>query len=377
MAKDYYETLGVDRTATRDEIKKAYKHLAKEYHPDLSKRPDAEQRFKEINEAAAVLGDEEKRRQYDAMGHDAFASAQKGGAGPGFQGYDFSGFGPDMDFDQIFESFFGGGFSDIFTGRRTRRRGTDLRYDLTLTLTEAALGTQRRITLRKRSECTACHGKGGKRLDTCPTCHGTGYVRRQQRTPFGIFQTTGSCPDCGGEGSVIGEECPRCHGSGIVMERKELELQVPAGVDDGSRLRVAGEGEAAGKGARPGDLYVFITVEPHALFQRQGNDILLEAPLSFFQAVFGDDIEVPTLEGRARLKIPPGTQSGTLFRLREKGIQLLHGRGKGDQLVRVQVVTPKRLTRKQEALLRDLGEEFGEAASPQQGLFNRLKEHLR
>ncbi len=369
--RDYYEVLGVKKTASKEEIKKAYKRLAKKYHPDLNKdNPEAEQRFKEINEAAAVLGNEEKRRQYDAAGHEAFTQGARngGGFGGGFSGFDFRGFGGGMDFDDIFDTIFGGGFS----GRRSQRRGVDLRYDLSISLKEAAFGATKRIKVRKRTTCPACHGTGGKKVETCSTCHGTGVVRQMRRTPFGIFQSTVPCPDCGGEGKRILEPCERCGGEGVVLETKELEVTIPAGVETGSRLRLAGEGEAGERGAPPGDLYVFLSVQQDELFERRGDDVLLEVPISFFQAVFGAEIEVPTLEGKARLKIPAGTQSGTIFRLKGKGIAHLHGRGRGDQLVTVQVETPRKLTRKQQKLLKELAKEFGEDAEPHKGFLSKL-----
>ncbi len=374
MAKDYYDTLGVARTATREEIKKAYKKLAKQYHPDLNKDdPGAERKFKEVNEAAAVLGDEEKRRNYDSLGHDAFTRSSKGG-GQGFSGFDSSGFAADMDFGDIFESFFGG--SDLFGTRRSRsRKGQDLRYDLTVSLREAAFGAKKRFTLRKQSACPSCGGSGGEKVETCSTCHGTGHVRQTRQTPFGYFQTTGACPDCEGHGTVILEECRKCHGAGRVEQQKEIEVDIPAGVESGMRLRVPGEGEPAGRGSQPGDLYLFLTVASDEFFEREGNDVRLEVPISFFQAVFGDEIEVPTLDGKAKLKIPAGTQSGTLFRLRGKGLGHLNAGGRGDQFVKAQIVTPKRLTRQQEQQLKALAEEFG--ATPDKGFFAKLKEHFR
>ncbi len=374
MAKDYYDTLGVARTATREEIKKAYKRLAKQYHPDLNKDdPGAERKFKEINEAAAVLGDEEKRRNYDSLGHDAFTQSSRGG-GNGFNGFDSSGFAADVDFGDIFESFFGG--SDLFGTRRGRSgRGQDLRYDLAVSLREAAFGAKKRFTLRKQSTCPSCGGSGGAEVETCSTCHGTGHVRQTRKTPFGYFQTTGACPECDGHGTVILKECPRCRGAGRVEQQKELEVDIPAGVESGMRLRVPGEGEPAGRGSQPGDLYLFLTVASDEFFEREGNDVRLEVPISFFQAVFGDEIEVPTLDGKAKLKIPAGTQSGTLFRLKGKGLGHLHSGGRGDQFVKVQVVTPKRLTRKQEQQLKALADEFG--VTPDKGFFEKLKEHFR
>lgn len=367
---DYYEVLGVSRDATRDEIKKAYKKLAKKYHPDLNKGAEAEKRFKEVNEAAAILGDEEKRRQYDSVGHDAFTKGAQGGGG--FSGFDFSDFGAGSDFGDIFESFFGGGaFSDIF-GRRGRRRGADLRYDLELTLEEVAEGVTKTITVRKEDRCDACGGTGAAEKRTCGTCHGSGHVAQIRRTPFGVFQSTSACPHCRGRGFETVTACGTCDGRGTVERTKELKVDIPAGVEDGTRLRVAGEGEVAEGGA--GDLYLFLSVAEHPLFERDGSDLHLEAPITFFQAVFGDAIEVPTLSGKAKVKVPAGTQSGTTFRLRGKGLPGLR-RGHGDQLVTVQVETPAKLTKKQEKALKAASESFGDV-SPAKGLFEKLKEHL-
>ncbi len=372
MGKDYYAILGVSRNADREEIKRAYKRLAKKYHPDVNKDdPEAEKRFKEVNEAAATLGDEEKRRQYDRLGHEAFTKEAKHGAGPG--GFDFSGFGADMDFGDIFESFFGDAF-----GRRSgsRRRGADLRYDLELSLEEAAFGVKRRITIRREVACPACDGLGGKRVETCGSCHGTGAIRRVQRTPFGLFQTSGPCGTCNGQGQQVKELCTRCDGTGLVEETKGLDVDIPAGVEDSTRLRVPGEGAAGPRGAPAGDLYLFLSVASHDVFQRDGDDIYLSAPITFFQATFGAEVTLPTLDGKAKLKIPAGTQSGTVFRLRGKGIVSLRSRARGDQLVTVQVVTPTRMTKAQERALRDAAQEFGDPEAPQKGLFGRLKEHF-
>ncbi len=373
MTKDYYEILGVSRNASREEIKRAYKRLAKKYHPDLNKGdPEAEQKFKEINEAAAVLGDEEKRRQYDAMGHEAFTQTGKSGGFSGFDfsGFDFSGFGRGMDFGDIFDSFFG-----AFGGRRSRqRRGADLRYDLTLTLKEAVFGTKKRIRVRKEVTCPSCKGSGGAEVAACTTCHGSGVVRRTRQTPFGYFQTTARCGRCGGEGKIIIKPCRTCHRRGTVSETKELDVEIPAGVEDGARLRISDEGEVDPASGYAGDLYLFITVKEDELFRRDGETIRLDVPISFFTAVFGGEIEVPTLDGRAKLKIPGRTKSGTIFRLRGKGVPRLHGHGRGDQLVRVVVDVPSRLTREQERVLRAAAKEFRE--EPAKGLFEKLKEHF-
>lgn len=378
MVRDYYEVLGVDKNATREEIKKAYKKLAKKYHPDLNKDDSqAEQKFKEINEAASVLGDEEKRRNYDALGHDGFTNSARNGGRGGFSGFDSSGFSEGMDFGDIFESFFGGGGS-IFGNRRRQRaeRGADLRYDIRLSLREAAFGTTRKIQIRKEETCSACHGTGGKSVKTCSTCHGTGYVKQTRRTPFGYFQTTGVCPTCQGEGKIILEPCKICHGSGRVTKEKKLEVDIPAGVENGTRMRIANEGEAGKNNAPSGDLYLFISVARDEYFIREEDDLKLTVPISFFQAVFGGEIEVPTLDGKAKLKLPRGTQSGTIFRLKEKGLKHLNRRGQGDLFITVVVETPKKLTRKQEKLMKELMIEFGEDASPHKGLLKKLKEYL-
>lgn len=374
---DYYEVLGVNRDASRAEIKKAYKKLAKQYHPDINKDPDAERRFKEINEAAAILGDEEKRRQYDSVGHEAFTQGARSGGRGGFDfnGFDFSGFGAGSDFGDIFDhlnEFFGGGFGGGF-GRRRARRGADLRYDLALTLEEVSEGVSKELSIRKRDVCETCSGKGGTETRTCRTCKGTGRVMQVRRTPFGMFQTTMACTTCGARGYEIVEECGTCHGRGTVTRTKQIAVDIPAGVEEGTRLRVSGEGEAAEGGM--GDLYVFISIKEHDLFVRDGSDLHLEVPISYFQAVFGASIEVPTLNGKAKLKIPSGTQSGTTFRLRGKGLPELHG-GVGDELVTVAVDVPTKLTKKQRELLERTAKEFGDQASPHKGLFEKLKEHL-
>jgi molecular chaperone DnaJ len=351
MAKDYYKTLGVDKNATKEEIKRAYKRLAKKYHPDLNKdNPDAEPKFKEINEAASVLADDEKRSQYDQFG----TTAENFG-GHGFGGFNFDDlmgniFESGFDFDSIFDSFFGG--SNIFGRRRKgRERGADLRYDLEITLEEAAEGAEKTITIPRLERCPDCHGKGGEGEEECPDCHGSGVLRRTQRTPFGLFSTQTTCRKCHGEGSIISKKCQKCHGEGRVEKTRKLEIKIPAGSETGTNLRVMGEGEAGQKGAAAGNLYVIIHVKPHKIFEREGNDLYVEVLLSFTTAALGGQIEVPTLKGKAALKIPPGTQTGTIFRMRGKGMPSLHGDGNGDQNVRVRIITPKKLSKKQKELL--------------------------
>jgi len=375
MARDYYGILGVQRGASKEEIKRAYKQLAKRYHPDLNKEAGATEKFKEINEAASVLADDKKREQYDHLGHDAFQHASRGqGARPGdFDFRQYGGFSGDDDFfENIFEMFTGGGTR----GGRTMR-GDDLRYDLELSLHEAAFGTKRRVTLRKHGRCEECGGKGGKEVKQCSLCHGRGIVQQARRTPFGIFQTTMPCHQCSGTGQEIKHVCSACDGDGVVTATKTLEVSIPAGVDEGTRVRVPGEGNAGPRGSQSGDLYLFISIEPHPVFERRGYDIHLDVPISFATAVFGGEIEVPTLDGKAKLRIPEGTQTHTVFRLRDKGVPELHGHGRGDLYVRVIIQTPHRLGRKQAEMLRRFSEESGEEAKLQKGLFSKIKDSFR
>jgi len=355
MSKDYYKILGVEKSATKEEIKRAYKRLAKKYHPDLNKNnPNATEKFKEINEAASVLADDEKRSQYDQFGTTAEDFGRQG-----FGGFDFSDimdniFGAGFDFDSIFESFFGG--SDIFgRRRRSRARGADLRYDLEITLDEAAEGITKTITIPRLEKCHECDGKGGSGIQNCPECNGTGISRRTQRTPFGIFATQSTCRNCQGEGNVIKKQCFKCNGEGRIERTRKLEIKIPAGAETGTNLRIIGEGEAGEKGAASGNLYVVVHVKDHRLFERDGNNLNIEVPISFVTASLGGEIEVPTLKGKATLKIPSGTQTGTTFRMRGKGLPSLHGDGNGNQNVKVIIQTPKKLTKKQKQLLKEFG----------------------
>lgn len=352
MAKDYYKTLGVDKTASTEEVRRAYKNLAKKYHPDLNKDHDATEKFKEINEAAAVLGDQKKREQYDRFGTAEVP--------PGFTGFDFGDLGMEVDFGDIFDGFFGG--SDIFGGSRRKQsaHGSDLRLDMEIELEDAAFGAEKTISLRKLEKCAECNGTGAEKgtdFITCPDCSGTGYIKRSQRTPFGIFSTTATCPKCGGSGEYIREKCSECNGKGRVTANKKIEIKIPAGVEDGMHLRVAGEGEAGGKGGRSGDLYVVIRIKPHKIFEREGNDINVEAPISFSTAAIGGEIEVPTLNGKKTLKIPAGTQPNTIFRMKGEGIPNLNGFGKGSENVRVTVKVPEKLTKKQKELIEEFEKE--------------------
>ncbi len=363
MTKDYYELLGVSKDASKEEIKKAYKKLAKKYHPDINKEEGAEQKFKEISEAASVLGDDEKRRQYDQMGHDAFQQGSQGGSG--FEGFGDFDFGSGFDMDDIFDAIFGG-------GRRRRSKGSDLRVDLTITLEEAAFGVEKEVSITKKNPCGKCNGTGGEELETCSTCAGQGVVRMVRRTPFGAFQSTGPCQECEGSGKKIKKPCDECSGKGYIVGESKVKVDIPAGVESGNRLRLQGYGEAASRSKASGDLYVFINVKKHDYFERHGDDIILEAPISFVQAVFGDEIEVPTLDGKAKLKIPSGTQPGTKFRMKNKGIQNINGFGRGDQHVIVNVEVPKKLSKAQKDALEDFKKASGETVKPQKNFFRKF-----
>jgi molecular chaperone DnaJ len=367
---DYYEILEVTRGAGEEDLKKAYRRLAVQFHPDRNpgdKR--AEEKFKEINEAYQVLSDPEKRARYDRFGHAAFQGAA--GAG-GFGGFDFS-----QGFEEVFSDIFGDFFG---TGRgrsRSRtRRGDDLRYDLEVEFEEAARGTEKVVKFQRLATCESCNGArsrgGADGARTCPNCKGTGQVRTQQ----GFFSIATTCGQCRGDGMVIADPCPACQGQGRVRKPVSLSVRIPPGVDNGSRLKLRSEGEAGFGGGPAGDLYVIVRVKEHAFFVRQENDVVIEVPISFPQAALGGEIDVPTLEGKVKLKIPAGTQSGKVFRLKGKGFADLHGYGSGDQLVRLSVETPRRLSARQ----RDLLEEFARASGEDvnhplsKGFVDKLKE---
>lgn len=364
MSKDYYNILGVEKTASPDEIKSAFRKKAHEHHPD--KGGNAE-KFKELNEAYQVLGNPEKRKQYDQFG-SAFQNGQAGGAnwgGFGQSGQGFGGFqggGMNFDMDDLGEMF--GGFGDIFGfggGRQTTRRqtrGRDLEMGLTLDFMEAAFGTEKELSFTKNIVCDRCHGEGGEpgaKVETCPTCGGSGRVTGVQRTILGSIQTQTVCPNCQGEGKIHSQKCTKCRGQGITRETVKLKVRVPAGVNDGESVHLRGQGEAGLKGAPAGDLYLRLRVLPHKKFVRAGYDIKTEATISIKQASLGDKIDVDTIHGSVNLKIPEGTQSGTVFRLKGKGVTRLSNRGIGDQLVKVTVKIPSGLSKKQKQLLEELG----------------------
>ncbi len=368
--RDYYEVLGVARAATEVEIKSAYRKLAMTYHPDRNpNNPDAEDKFKEITEAYAILADGEKRSLYDRFGHAGVGNA--GGGGAGFDPVIF------QDFGDIFGEFFG--FGDLFGSqggrRRTRaQRGADLREDLHLEFDEAVFGTTKQVNVRRHEACDACRGTGaapGKAAVPCRTCEGRGQVRYQQ----GFFSIARTCSTCQGSGSVITDPCPKCKGEGRQLRERVVEAQVPAGVEDGTRIRFSGLGEAGAFGGPAGDLYVVLHVKEHSFFEREGNDLQCVVPVSFSQAALGTEILVPTLEGEHKLKVPEGTQSGTSFRIRGKGVPVLNGHGKGDLFVEVRIQTPGKLNKRQRELLVELGELSPVENKPQRrSLLGRVKD---
>jgi molecular chaperone DnaJ len=364
--KDYYELLGVNRNAGEEEIKKAYRKLALQYHPDRNPGDkQAEEKFKDVSEAYSVLSDPQKRSQYDQFGHAAF-----GEGGPFAGGFDFSGGFEDI-FGDIFGEFFGGGAG---ARRRGRGRGEDLRYNLSLKFEEAVHGTEKKIKIPRHGPCETCRGSGAKpgtAPQTCPTCRGRGQVNFQQ----GFFSVSRTCGQCQGQGTIIKDPCATCGGAGRVRTMHTLSVKIPHGVDNGSRLKLRGEGESGPPGGTPGDLYVVIQVEPHPIFVRDELDIICEVPISFVQAALGAEIDVPTLEGKVKMKIPPGTQSGKLFRLKGKGVKDHQGYHQGDQHVRVIVETPTRLTAKQRELLKEFAALGGEEVNPlSKGFFDKMKE---
>lgn len=377
MAKrDYYEVLGVTKDASPEDIKKAYRKLARQYHPDVNPDKDAEEKFKEVRQAFDVLSDPEKRAQYDQYGHAAEEGFGNGFGGfGGFnQGGGFSGFG----FEDIFDSFFGGNTR----GRRQAgpQRGNDLRYDLEISLEEAVNGLETTIAVPRVEQCETCGGSGAKPgtgAETCSRCQGTGQEQVVRNTAFGRFVSVKTCDACRGEGKIVRDPCPACHGRGRVQKERKIEIKIPAGVDTGARLRVAGEGEGGLRGGPPGDLYVLIHVKPHKFFKRNGDDIYTEVSISFVQAALGTELEVQTLDGKARLKVPEGTQPGTNFRLRGKGVPHLRGHGRGDQHVIVNVDIPRKLSAKQKDILREYAHVSGEKVlQPDKGILDKMKDAL-
>ena len=367
--RDYYEILGVSRDASDDDIKRAFRKLAKQYHPDANPGDAAaEEKFKEVGEAYQVLSDQEKRQLYDRYGHNAPFS--------GFNG-DFSGFG---DFSDIFEEFFG--FGSRSSARRGPQPGAHLKYNLTLAFEEAVFGTEKVLEIPRLETCGACHGSGAEPGTTpvrCPQCQGTGEVRRMQQSILGLpvtMRTT--CPRCGGEGEIISTPCSTCHGQKRVQITRKINVQVPAGVDDGTQIRLAGEGEAGTRGGPSGNLYVIVNVKKHPLFKRDGIDLHFDLPINIAQAALGDEIDVPTLNGNVTMTIPPGTQHGQTFRLKEHGVPRLQRSGRGDIIVTTKLVVPRELNEKQKELLRELAKTMGhEPIARDKGVFGKVKDKFK
>ncbi len=369
--RDYYEVLDVPRNVSADELKKAYRRLARQYHPDVNKSADAEEHFKAVNEAYEVLSDERKRAAYDRFGH----AGVQGSAGAGY-----SGFG-DFGFSDIFEEFFSGFGMGTRRTRRSPRQGGDLQYNLVISFEEAAFGCEREIEVLRHETCPYCHGAGaepGTQPVRCPQCNGAGEVRQVQQSILGSFVNVSTCPRCRGEGEVIATPCSQCRGHKMVQVPRTLSVKIPPGVDDSMRVRLAGEGEPGTHGGPPGNLYVAISVKPHRYFRRRNSDLLLELNITITQAALGDQVIIPTLDSEIALKIPPGTQSGKVFRLRGKGIPRLRSNGRGDQLIIVQVVVPTHLTDKQKQLFQELSQTLGKEVIPQaeKGFFERIKDAL-
>ncbi|WP_089978622.1 molecular chaperone DnaJ [Carnobacterium viridans] len=378
MAKrDLYEVLGVSKGASDDEIKKAYRKLSKKFHPDINKEAGSEDKFKEVAEAYEVLSDANKRAAYDQYGH-ASTDPNFGAGGGGYGGGGFGGFGGG-GFEDIFESFFGGGGRS--QNPNAPRQGDDLQYTINLEFEEAIFGKETTISYNREEECKTCHGDGAKpgtHPVTCSKCHGTGSLNVERNTPLGRVMTRQTCDVCHGTGQEIKEACPTCHGSGHTKDKHTVKVTVPAGVEDGNQMRLNGQGEAGKNGGPYGDLYVVFRVKASNQFDRDGSEIYYELPINIVQASLGDEVEVPTVHGKVKLKIPAGTQTGTNFRLRGKGAPKLRGTGTGDQHVKVKLMTPKNLTKEQTDLLRQFAKSSGMEVEEQDGsIFDKVKDAFK
>ncbi|RLL48035.1 molecular chaperone DnaJ [Oceanobacillus piezotolerans] len=369
--RDYYDVLGLEKGASKEDIKKAYRKLARKYHPDVNKEADAADKFKEVKEAYEVLSDEGKRAQYDQFGH---AGPNQGFGGFGGGAEDFGGFG------DIFDMFFGGG------GRRqdpnAPQQGADLQYRMVLDFEEAIFGKETDITIPNEETCETCDGSGAKpgtKVETCSHCHGSGQLNQEQNTPFGRVVNRRVCHYCGGKGKVVKEKCNTCGGAGKVKKNKKIHIKIPAGIDEGQQIRIAGKGEPGVNGGPAGDLFVVVQIRPHDFFEREGDNIYCELPINFAQAALGDELEVPTVHGKVKLKVPSGTQTGKMFRLKGKGAPNVRGRGQGDQLIKVRIVTPTNLTERQKELLREFNDLRGNDSTDEQdgSIFKRFKNAFR
>ena len=370
--RDYYEVLGVSKSASEEEIKKAYKKLARKYHPDLNPdNKEAEEKFKEANEAYEILSDAQKKARYDQFGFAGVDPSYGAGAGGGYGagGFDFG------DLGDIFGSFFGGGFGG-FGGTRSNpnapQRGESLRTSVTISFEEAAFGCEKQVTVERVEQCDTCGGTGcekGTSAETCPDCHGSGMIQQRRQTPLGVMATSAPCPRCSGKGKIIHHPCKACRGSGMLRRRKTLKVSIPAGIDNGQTISLRGQGNAGKNGGPAGDLLIVVGVRPHEIFRREGTSVLCEAPITFTQAALGSELEIPTIDGKVKYTIPEGTQSGTVFRLKGKGIPGLNGRARGDQYVTVYIETPRNLTKEQKDALRKFSETLREGNYEQRKSF--------
>lgn len=372
--RDLYEVLGLQKGASDDEIKKAYRKLAKKYHPDLNPGDkEAEKKMKEVNGAYEVLSDAEKKARYDQYGFAGIDPNYAGGEGGG-------GFGGFQDFDlgDIFGSMFGGGFGGQQTRHNGPRKGENLRITLQLTFEEAVFGCEKSVSVTRNESCKDCGGTGAKKgtsPETCPVCRGSGQVQSTQRTPFGVFSSSSPCQNCKGTGKIIKEPCPSCKGEGRVRKTRTIRVKIPAGIDDGQTISLRGEGNGGTQGGPAGDLYVTVYVKEHKMFKRDGQDIILEMPISFAQAALGATLTVPTVDGKVQYDLPEGTQTGTVFRLRGSGVPSINGRGRGDQYVKVNVEIPRNLNHEQKELLRKFDEATGDSCySERGGFFKKMKD---
>ena len=373
--RDYYEVLGISKGASEEEIKKAYKKLARKYHPDMNPGDkEAEEKFKEINEANEVLSDPEKKARYDQFGFAGVDPNYGAGAGGayGAGGFDFG------DLGDIFGSFFGGGFGG---GARANpnapTRGESLRTSVNISFEEAAFGCEKEVSIDRVEQCPDCHGSGcakGTTAEVCPDCRGSGVIQQRRQTPLGYMSTSAPCQRCGGRGKIIHQPCPTCGGKSMVRRRKTIKVTIPAGIDNGQTISLRGQGNAGKNGGPAGDLLIVVSVRPHEIFHREGTSVLCEAPITFTQAVLGAELEIPTIDGKVKYTIPEGTQSGTTFRLKGKGIPGLNGRGRGDQYVTVNIETPRNLNREQKEALRKFSELLGEKNYEEhKGFFGKFK----
>lgn len=370
--RGYYEVLGLGKGASEDEIKKAYRKLAKKYHPDLNPGDKtAEEKMKEVNAAYEILSDPEKKARYDQFGHAGVDPSYGGGGGQ------YSGF-EDFDLGSIFDSFFGGGMGGGQTRRSGPRKGESIRASVTLTFEEAAFGCQKQITVNRVETCPDCGGSGAKAgtsAETCPDCHGTGQIKTTQRTILGMMSTSSPCSRCRGTGKIIKDPCPSCRGAGSLRKQRMITVQIPAGIDHGQTISVRGEGNAGQNGGPAGDIFVTVNVTPHEIFKRRGQDVMVELPVTFVQAALGAELEAPSIDGKISYNMPEGTQPDTVFRIRGKGIPNLNGRGRGDQFIKVKIEIPRNLTREQKDILRQFDETAGDAQfGEKKGFFEKMKD---